>query len=118
MEKEICEFGSYLLVDGEADLNKAISELREYMKRNETMIAVDCEGISLSKKGQITVLITATREKVYLFDVLTIGKFIFCSGLKEILEDKEQEKLMFDYRQDSDALWYQFNVKLAGVLDL
>ncbi|XP_046853840.1 piRNA biogenesis protein EXD1-like, partial [Xenia sp. Carnegie-2017] len=56
--------------------------------------------------------------KVYLFDVLTIGKFIFCSGLKEILEDKEQEKLMFDCRQDSDALWYQFNVKLAGVLDL
>jgi hypothetical protein len=106
------------LIDNEIALNDAISELNQYKQTSNNLLAVDCEGVSLSRKGELTILSIATREKAYLFDVLKIGKAIFSGGLPEILEDSTQEKLMFDCRQDSDALWHQFNVKLAGVLDL
>ncbi len=106
------------LIDNELALNDAISEINQYKQTSNNLLSVDCEGVSLSRKGELTILSIATREKAYLFDVLKIGKDIFRGGLQEILEDSTQEKLMFDCRQDSDALWHQFNVKLAGVLDL
>ena len=80
--------------------------------------AVDCEGVSLSRKGTLSIITVATEEKAYIFDVHKLGQAVFSAGLAEILEDKSQEKLMFDCRQDSDALWHQFRVKLTGVLDL
>ena len=110
--------GESQLIDNELALNEAISELHKYKQGNNNLLAVDCEGVSLSRKGELTILSIATREKVYIFDMLKVGKAIFSGGLKEILEDSTQQKLTFDCRQDSDALWHQFNVKLAGVLDI
>ena len=107
----------YWLVDHEVDLKKALAELRGKLERN-TRLAVDCEGVSLSRKGELTVIVVATEEKAYIFDVLKLGRAVFTEGLGEILEDKSREKLTFDCREDSDALWHQFNVKLAGVLDI
>ena len=107
----------YRLVDDEATLKEALSELKGKLERN-TLLAVDCEGVSLSRKGALTVITVATEEKAYIFDVLKLGQTVFSGGLSEILEDKSRKKLTFDCRQDSDALWHQFNVKLTGVLDL
>ena len=107
----------YRLVDDEAGIKDAISELKGKIEQN-TLLAVDCEGVSLSRKGALTVITVATEEKAFIFDVLKLGQNVFTAGLGEILEDKTREKLMFDCRQDSDALWHQFNVKLTGVLDL
>ncbi|XP_028413299.1 piRNA biogenesis protein EXD1-like [Dendronephthya gigantea] len=106
------------LIDNELVVKDAITELNKYIQTGNSLVAVDCEGVSLSRKGELTILSIATREKAYIFDVFKVGRAIFDSGLREILEDETQEKLMFDCRQDSDALWHQFNVKLAGVLDL
>ena len=110
--------GESQMVDNELALSDAISELNKYTQGNNNLLAVDCEGVSLSRKGELTILSIATKEKVYIFDVFKVGKAIFSGGLKEILEDSTRQKLSFDCRQDSDALWHQFNVKLAGVLDL
>ena len=107
----------YRLVDDETGLKEAISQLRAKLERN-TLLAVDCEGVSLSRKGALTIVTVATEEKAYVFDVLKLGKAVFSGGLGEILEDKSHEMLMFDCREDADALWHQFNVKLSGVLDL
>lgn len=109
---------NYKLVDDESGLQEAISELKRKIAERNTLIAVDCEGDSLSRKGALTIITVATEEKVYIFDVLKLGQLVFSSGLGEILEDKSREKLMFDCRQDSDALWHQFNIKLTGILDL
>ena len=109
---------NYKLVDDESDLQDAISELKQKIEDQNALIAVDCEGVSLSRKGALTIITVATEDLVYIFDVLKLGRIIFSSGLGEILADKFREKLMFDCRQDSDALWHQFHVKLAGVLDL
>ncbi|XP_068688141.1 piRNA biogenesis protein EXD1-like isoform X1 [Montipora foliosa] len=108
----------YRLIDGEADLKEAISELKRKITERKTLVAVDCEGKSLSRKGALTIITVATEEKVFIFDVLKLGQLLFSSGLDEILEDRSREKLMFDCRQDSDALWHQFKVKLSGILDL
>jgi len=107
----------YILVDDGPSLEEAIFELREKVKRN-SLLAVDCEGVSLSRKGALTIITVATEKKVYIFDVLKLGKAVFRNGLGEILENKSREKPMFDCRGDSDALWHQFSVKLSGVLDL
>ena len=108
----------YRLVDDETGLKDAISELKGKVAERNTLLAVDCEGDSLSRKGALTIITVATEEKVYIFDVLKLGQLVFTSGLGEILEDESREKLTFDCRQDSDALWHQFKVKLSGVLDL
>ncbi|KAK3736420.1 hypothetical protein QZH41_004031 [Actinostola sp. cb2023] len=83
-----------------------------------SLLAVDCEGVKLSRKGELTIVTVATEEKAYIFDVIKLKQAAFDGGLREILQDKSREKLMFDCRQDSDGLWHQFRVKLAGVLDL
>ena len=108
----------YRLINDETGLKDAISELKEKIAERNTLLAVDCEGDSLSRKGALTIITVATEEKVYIFDVLKLGQLVFTSGLREILEDKSREKLTFDCRQDSDALWHQFKLKLSGVLDL
>ena len=108
----------YRLVNDETDVKDAISELKGKIAERNTRLAVDCEGDSLSRKGALTIITVATEEKVYIFDVLKLGQLVFTSGLREILEDKSLAKLTFDCRQDSDALWHQFEVKLSGVLDL
>jgi len=108
----------YRLVNDETGLKDAISELKGKIAERNTLLAVDCEGHSLSRKGALTIITVATEEKAYIFDVLKLGQLVFSSGLGEILEDKSREKLTFDCRQDSDALWHQFEVKLSGVLDL
>ena len=108
----------YRLVNDETGLKDAISELKGKMAEQNTLLAVDCEGDSMSRKGALTIITVATEEKVYIFDVLKLGQLVFSSGLGEILEDKSREKLTFDCRQDSDALWHQFKVKLNGVFNL
>lgn len=112
------EYYNYKLVDDESALQDAIFELKRRVEDQNTLIAVDCEGVSLSRKGALTIITVATEDLIYIFDVLKLGRIVFSSGLGEILADKFQEKLMFDCRQDSDALWHQFHVKLTGVLDL
>ena len=59
----------YWLVDNDVDLKKAVAELKGKLERN-TRLAVDCEGVSLSRKGELTVIVIATEEKAYIFDCL------------------------------------------------
>jgi len=79
---------------------------------------VDLEGVNLGRHGTITVITIATRDIVYIFDILKLGPIAFDLGLKSLLEDPWMEKLMFDCRHDADALWHLYGVFLDGVLDL
>ncbi|XP_052776796.1 uncharacterized protein LOC128214394 [Mya arenaria] len=82
------------------------------------MLALDCEGDSLSRKGKVQLLSIATRKKSYILDIQKLKALPFEGGLRELLEDKHAIKLMFDCREDADALFHQFHVKLDGVLDI
>ena len=107
---------NYVLVDSEVKLDQSLRELK--ILDPKALLAVDCEGVSLSRKGELTIVAVATENKAYIFDVVKLKQEVFDKGLREILEDKSREKLMFDCRQDSDSLWHQYRVKLNGVLDI
>ncbi|XP_020913445.1 piRNA biogenesis protein EXD1 [Exaiptasia diaphana] len=108
---------NYILVDNADGLQESLRELKSF-KSKANLLAVDCEGVKLSREGELTIVTVATEEKAYIFDVVKLKKVLFDEGLREILEDKSREKLMFDCRQDSDSLWHQYQVKLTGVLDV
>lgn len=69
------------------------------------------------------------REKageVYLIDVHNLGDLAFSTvgientnvTLKSILEDMTIPKVLFDVRNDSNALYFLYNIKLQGIHDL
>ena len=90
-----------------------ISGLREACDRlkGSKELAVDCEGVELGRDGKLTLVqLMADEDTVYLIDVLVLGENAFKYGLKEILESKEVTKLMFDCRNDSVSLWYEYGV--------
>ena len=127
----------YQVIDSPSDISLALQELRDAHNHAHTKpkqrkktksqnpqpsplpsLAVDCEGVNLSRDGTITIVSVATRNKVYLFDVQQLGAVVFDAGLREILEDPNIFKLMFDCRKDSDALLHLFGVQMRGMLDL
>ncbi|KAL4946566.1 hypothetical protein BDV06DRAFT_218283 [Aspergillus oleicola] len=66
--------------------------------------------------------------QVYLIDVHKLGKTVFntpgtkdkgkYTTLKIVLEDPNIEKVFFDVRNDSDALYAHFSVHLSGIQDI
>ena len=113
MEKKQVSCLSYVLIEDEEKIADAISKIRGHEN-----IAVDCEGVDLSRTGTLTVISVACKEEAFIFDIKKLGTKPFQRGLQEILESNTPNKLMFDCRNDSDALWHHFQVKLNGVLDI
>ncbi|XP_064642150.1 piRNA biogenesis protein EXD1-like [Lineus longissimus] len=103
----------FQLVDQHDQVEHAIAAINR-----EELIAVDCEGVNLGRDGSLTVVAIGTRTDTFLFDVLKLGARVFDRGLREILEDVNTVKLMFDCRGDSDALWHHNKVRLANVMDI
>lgn len=115
------------LVVTEAALLEAYSRLR-----HERYLFVDCEGCDLSKgswrngvlqeegplHGRLCLIQigTATGE-VFAFDILELGARAFDLGLRQLLEASSIIKVVHDFRQDSDALWHQFQVSLNSLFD-
>ncbi|KAL4948509.1 ribonuclease H-like domain-containing protein [Aspergillus filifer] len=89
---------------------------------------LDLEGVNLSRHGSISIMqiYHLPAKQVYLVDVHKMGKTAFRTpGLKEksstfksILEDRAIQKVFFDVRNDSDALYAHFGIHLAGVQDI
>ena len=98
------------------------------------ILAVDLEGVSMSRVGPVTLLQVAARDRVFLFDAQALGTAeLFeravrpessedvpenARTLRCVLEDPRITKLMFDCRVDSDALFHQHGVALRGVFDV
>ena len=103
------------------------------------VLAVDLEGVSMSRVGAVTLLQVAVRDSVFLFDAQALGTAELFERavsvdetdendgpkartakktLRGVLEDGQITKLMFDCRVDSDALFHQHGVALRGVFDV
>ncbi|XP_063447958.1 piRNA biogenesis protein EXD1-like [Mytilus trossulus] len=113
----INETSSYKYIDTKGKFSSAINDLNNKIKDGKT-IALDCEGVDLSRFGCVTMVNVGTKDMVYLIDVLKIGDSVFDDGLRSILENNTIEKLMFDCREDADALFHLHKVNLDGVLDV
>ncbi|KAF8986380.1 hypothetical protein BDQ17DRAFT_1376178, partial [Cyathus striatus] len=89
-------------------------------------IAVDLEGINLSREGRISIMqITAEGSStVWLIDITTLDATAFnhvdANGrsLKGVLESLDIMKAFYDVRSDSDALYNLYGVFMRNVYDI
>ncbi|KAL7918535.1 ribonuclease H-like domain-containing protein [Trichoderma austrokoningii] len=114
------------MVDTVAAMSALIDSLKG-LPREPPSIYVDLEGVNLSRHGTISILqlYICPANLVYLIDVLVLQEKSFSTPatvgrltLKDILESRSTPKVFFDVRNDSDALYSHFRIKLAGVIDL
>ena len=81
-------------------------------------LALDAEGVDLSRAGRVSIVQLATPDKCFLFDVLdkTAGDPLV-QWLRGPLEDETVVKIIHDCRMDSDSLFHLLNISLASVHD-
>ena len=87
---------------------------------------MDLEGNNLSRNGTLSLVITLLEPErdVYLVDVTTLGRDTFTTAgadgrtLKAVPELKDIVKVFFDTRNDSDALFGLYEIRVAGIEDL
>lgn len=87
---------------------------------NQGMIGVSMQGQALSRLGTVSVIVLSTKERLYVFDIVSLGEewcFSEDSFLREILEDEGIPKVVHDCRALSDILKNKYNILLANVYD-
>lgn len=92
--------------------------LKSATNNEPIVISVDCEGINLGIKGELTLIeIGTVRGEAFIFDVLACPNIISEGGLKALLENDKVIKIIHDCRNDSVNLFVQFKVLLRNVFD-
>jgi exonuclease 3'-5' domain-containing protein 1 len=82
------------------------------------LLALDCEGIDLTREGTLCIVQLSTDQQCFLFDVMGIDiNSEIALFLKEILEKDTIVKIIHDCKIDSDVLYHQLGITLAGVHD-
>ncbi|KAM4542803.1 piRNA biogenesis protein EXD1 [Odontesthes bonariensis] len=104
---------NFVVIDGfHENFGPAVMHIKK-----QHVIGVGAEGVEIFKNGRLCWLQIATKNKVYLFDVLLLGARAFKNGLSMILESKRILKVIHDCRAISGSLIAQFGVKLTNVFD-
>ncbi|VDI19390.1 Hypothetical predicted protein [Mytilus galloprovincialis] len=100
-----------------SEVQKAVKTIGKYTNEHK-YIAVGFEGDHISRNGSVSILTIATKDDVFIFDILELGKDAFNHGIASILENDLTSKIVFDCREPADALYHVYSVMLAGVLDV
>ena len=87
---------------------------------------IDLEGIKLGREGSISIIsiYIAPKKIVYLVDIYTLGSSAFSTthakmnSLKTLLQSSVTPKVIFDVRNDSDALYSLHQISVDGIEDL
>ncbi|KAJ5547543.1 hypothetical protein N7513_001902 [Penicillium frequentans] len=113
-------------VDTEAKIATLVGRLQN-LPTEPPSLYIDVEGVNLSRHGSISILqiYVLPLEETYLVDIHSLQEKAFLQTASDngqtllgILESPNIPKVFFDVRNDSDALFHHFNVKLAGIIDL
>ena len=108
---------SVSLIDTAAACKEVVAKLL-----NESEVACDLEGVDLSRRGKVSILQLAPRSdpsQVYLIDITTLQQDAFVSGdLSKLLESESVLKVMFDPRNDCDALHHVHQQKVNNIYDV
>ncbi|KAL4808043.1 ribonuclease H-like domain-containing protein [Aspergillus unguis] len=120
------------IVDSLSTLQDCLATLSK-TPASPPQLFIDLEGTNLSRQGTLSIvsIYAAHKQIVYLIDVLKLGAAAFAPvpgtgtkpapklpSLQSILESRSIQKVIFDVRNDSDALFGHYNIRLAGVQDL
>lgn len=116
------------MVEDIASLTNLINIILTLPVTPKPALYLDLEGINLSRYGSISLisLYIHPMKSAYLIDVHGLGTKAFTTPssthpsetLKSILESRTIKKVFFDVRNDSDALFAQFNIALDGIVDI
>ncbi|XP_060938987.1 piRNA biogenesis protein EXD1 [Limanda limanda] len=107
------EFTNFIVIDEfHAKFGPAVMDIKK-----QHVISVGADGLEVLQSGRLCWLQIATRNKVYLFDILLLGARAFKNGLSMILENKQILKVIHDCRAIAGCLISQFGVKLTNVFD-
>ncbi|KAI3530643.1 hypothetical protein CABS03_15163 [Colletotrichum abscissum] len=114
----------YSLVDSAESMSNLLT-LIQNLPIGLPSLFLDLEGVSLSRNGSISLItvFVLPRSHVYLVDIHTMQSTAFSTAaggttFKHILESPDITKVFFDVRNDSDALFHHFQVKLSGIEDV
>ncbi|KAH8655995.1 domain-containing protein 1 [Tricladium varicosporioides] len=116
-----------VIVDTAEKIASVLSSLTD-LPASPPSLYIDLEGIDLGRKGTISILSIHVLPKLttYLIDIQTLQDSAFITpapnkistNLKSILESPTIPKVLFDVRNDSDALFALYGISLDGVKDL
>ncbi|XP_070053880.1 uncharacterized protein [Nicotiana tomentosiformis] len=84
--------------------------------KNELVVGLDCEGVGLSRYGTLCIVQLAFPDAIYLVDAIRGGKKLI-NACKPALESTYVTKVIHDCKRDSEALYYQCDIKLHNVMD-
>lgn len=112
---------TYVLVES---FRECIRIVEEILLKQE-IIALDCEGIYLSKEGRLTLVqVAISTGEVYIFDIMKGGSIMFLGldsknkrGLKSIFESSSIIKIIHDCRNDWESMLHQYEVRLHNFID-
>ncbi|GIZ41039.1 hypothetical protein CKM354_000435600 [Cercospora kikuchii] len=95
---------------------------------NESTLAIDLEGVSLGREGDISILqiFLAPQKTCFLVDIFTLkssafntpGRVSQTTTLTSLLEAPEIKKLLFDCQTDNEALSHLYGIHMRGVADV
>ncbi|KAF6820360.1 hypothetical protein CPLU01_12794 [Colletotrichum plurivorum] len=116
---------SHSLVDSTESI-LSLLEIIQTLPASKPSLFLDLEGVSLSRHGSISLItiFVQPQKHVYLVDIHALQSTAFTTStrngtnLKSILESPTIIKVFFDVRNDSDALYSHFGVKLRGIEDV
>ncbi|KAL2062043.1 hypothetical protein VTL71DRAFT_6309 [Oculimacula yallundae] len=104
----------------------ALVEALSGLPTSPPSLYLDLEGINISRHGSVSIIQIHVfpQGQTYLTDVHTLGMDAFSTPgangqtLKGILESDPIPKVFFDVRNDSDALFSHYEIKVAGIYDI
>ncbi|KAL9607224.1 MAG: hypothetical protein Q9167_007842 [Letrouitia subvulpina] len=113
------------VIDSSASVTSLVDNLED-QPIDPPSLYLDVEGIALSRYGSISIIqiFLLPTNHVYLIDVFVLQQAAFDTAsrsgttLRAILESALIPKVFFDVRNDADALYALFNIKLQDVHDI
>ncbi|XP_058073986.1 uncharacterized protein LOC131222804 isoform X1 [Magnolia sinica] len=98
------------------DASQLPPEFLEPSVERQLVIGFDCEGVDLCRHGALCIMQLAFPDAVYLVDAIQGGK-VLMQACKPALESSYITKVVHDCKRDSEALYFQFGIKLNNVID-
>ncbi|XP_055820470.1 uncharacterized protein LOC129889261 isoform X2 [Solanum dulcamara] len=91
-------------------------EFLEPSPETQLVIGFDCEGVDLCRHGTLCIMQLAFPDAIYLVDAVQGGETVI-QACKPALESNYITKVIHDCKRDSEALYFQFGIKLHNVVD-
>ncbi|KAL6469772.1 hypothetical protein MHYP_G00208910 [Metynnis hypsauchen] len=113
LEDEDEEHVNYVVID---EFHEKFGPAVMHIKKQQ-VVGIGADGVGVFQHERLCWLQIATKNKVYLFDILLLGGRAFKNGLSMILESNHILKVTHDCRCIAGCLFAQFGVNLTNVFD-